>query len=74
MEEFLHGTISRYMKGKKVFGSTKHVLTKEKSCFTNLATFYNNVTSLVDEGRTVDVIYLNYSKAFTTSVVKHSLP
>lgn len=74
MEEFLPGTISRYMKGKRVFKSTKHVLTTGKSCFTNLTTFYVNVTSLVDEGRIVDVIYLNYSKAFTTSVVKHCLP
>lgn len=26
--------------------------------------FYNEVPSLVDEGRSVDVVYLDFSKAF----------
>lgn len=45
-------------------------LRKGRSCLTNLASFYDQVTYLVDEGKVVDNAYLDYSKAFGT--VSHS--
>ena len=38
---------------------------------TNLISFYNWVTRLVDEGKAVHVVYLDFSKAFDT--VFHSI-
>ncbi|PKU44170.1 rna-directed dna polymerase from mobile element jockey-like [Limosa lapponica baueri] len=38
---------------------------------TNLISFYNKVTLLVDEGKAVDVLYLDFSKALDT--VSHSI-
>jgi len=41
-----------------------------RSCLTNLIS-YDQVTCLEDEGKAVDVIYLNFSKAF--DAVSHSI-
>ncbi|KAJ7413920.1 RNA-directed DNA polymerase from mobile element jockey-like protein [Willisornis vidua] len=39
---------------------------KGRSCLTKLISFYDQVTHLVDEGKAVDVAYLDLSKAFDT--------
>ncbi|KAK4806176.1 hypothetical protein QYF61_001099 [Mycteria americana] len=43
-----------------------HEFTKGKSCLTNMITFYDEMTGLVDEGRAVDIVYLDFRKAFDT--------
>ena len=44
---------------------------KGNSCLTNLIAFYDKVTCLVNEGKLVDIVYLDFSKAF--DVVSHSI-
>lgn len=46
--------------------SSQHGIMNGKSCQTNIVAFYDYMTSLVDEARTVDIVYLNFSKAFDT--------
>ncbi|XP_052556154.1 interferon-induced very large GTPase 1-like [Tympanuchus pallidicinctus] len=43
---------------------SQHGLRKSRSCLTNLISFYDLLTRLVDEGKAVDVVCLGFSKAF----------
>ena len=70
-EQFILEVISRHVEEKKVIKITHHGFTQGRSCLTNLIAFYDGVTGWVDEGRTVHVVHLNFSKAFDT--VSHNI-
>ncbi|PKU40953.1 rna-directed dna polymerase from mobile element jockey- hypothetical protein [Limosa lapponica baueri] len=71
MEQLIMGVISEHMEEKKAIRSSQHGFTKGKSCLTNLIAFYDGMTGWIDERRVVDVVYLDFSKAFDT--VSHSI-
>ena len=50
---------------------SQHGFMNGRSCLTNLISFCDKVTRLVDEGKAVDVVYLDFSKAFDT--VTHNI-
>ncbi|XP_064918707.1 ubiquitin-conjugating enzyme E2 K isoform X1 [Columba livia] len=71
MEQLNLGALSGHIKDKKVIRGSQHVFTKGKLCLTNLIDFYEDITRWIDDGRAVDVVYLDFSKAFDT--VSHSI-
>ena len=48
----------------KLINPSQHGFLKEKSCLTNLLCFLEEITKWVDDGSPVDVIYLDFHKAF----------
>lgn len=54
------------IKGKKVTRSSKHGFVKGKTCLAILITFYNKMTSSLNEEITVGVVYLDFNKAFSS--------
>jgi len=65
MEQVILEVIVKQVEEKKVI-SSQHGFTKGKSCLINLVAFYNGMTGWVDEGRVVDVVYLEFRRAFDT--------
>ena len=48
----------------KLINTSQHGFLKAKSCLTNLLCFFEEITKWVDDGSPVDVIYLDFQKAF----------
>uniref|UniRef100_A0A8B9EUS6 Reverse transcriptase domain-containing protein n=1 Tax=Amazona collaria TaxID=241587 RepID=A0A8B9EUS6_9PSIT len=71
LERILLEGMLRHMKTNKVLGDSQHGFTNGKSCLTNLVTFYEGATELMDRGRAFDVISMDFCKAFDT--VSHGI-
>ncbi|GAB0179592.1 mitochondrial enolase superfamily member 1 [Grus japonensis] len=71
MEKIMLGVIKKHLKDNAVIGHSQHGFQRGRACLTNLVSFYDKVTHLVDQGKPVDVIFLDFSKAFDT--VSHSV-
>lgn len=63
MERVINATLGVYL-NKSVLENTQHGFRKGRSCQTNLIEFNDKVGEWLDEGKCVDVLYLDFAKAF----------
>ncbi|KAK4830936.1 hypothetical protein QYF61_014309 [Mycteria americana] len=71
MEQIILIAITWHVEDNQGIKPSQHGFRKGRSYLTNLISFYDKVTRLVDEGKAVDVVCLDFSKAFDT--VSHSI-
>ncbi|KAK4829687.1 hypothetical protein QYF61_006062 [Mycteria americana] len=71
MEQMILSAITQHVENNQGSSPASMGSGKCRSCSTNLISFYDKVTHLVDEGKTVDVVYLDFNKAF--DMVSHSI-
>uniref|UniRef100_A0A803K1Z4 Reverse transcriptase domain-containing protein n=1 Tax=Xenopus tropicalis TaxID=8364 RepID=A0A803K1Z4_XENTR len=65
-EGLLRDHIQNYVVENAIMSSNQHGFMKDRSCQTNLIAFYDEVSKKLDSGDAVDIIYLDFAKAFDT--------
>ncbi|XP_073517620.1 uncharacterized protein [Phyllobates terribilis] len=70
LEGFLRDAILEYLKKNNLMTQYQHGFTRDRSCQTNLISFYEEVSSGLDQGNVVDVVYMDFSKAFDTVLTR----
>ena len=64
MESIVKDAIMLHLTTNHIISSSQHGFMARKSCLTNLLEYLELLTKLVDEGHSVDVVYLDFGKAF----------
>ncbi len=64
LESMLRDVLMEHLERNKLINQSQHGFMQKKSCGTNLLKFLEKVTREVDEGKPVDVIFLDFAKAF----------
>ncbi|CAM5079620.1 unnamed protein product [Natator depressus] len=64
VETIVKNKIVRHIDEHNLLGNSQHVFCKGKSCLTNLLEFFEGVNKHADKGDPVDIVYLDFQKAF----------
>ena len=64
LETIIRDHMMDFLVKHKLINPSQHGFLKARSCLTNLLCFFEEITKWVDEGSPVDVIYLDFQKAF----------
>ncbi|KAK4816049.1 hypothetical protein QYF61_011057 [Mycteria americana] len=70
VEQIVLSAITQHVQDNQVIRPSQHGFRKGRSCLTNLIS-YDKVTCFMDEGKPMDVVYMDFSKAFDT--ISHSI-
>ena len=64
LEKILKKAITKHIMENELLQSSQHGFMAKKSCLTNLLHCLEEVTSILDSGECVDILYLDFAKAF----------
>jgi hypothetical protein len=64
MESVLRDQMMEHLTRHNLISESQHGFMHGKSCCTNLLEFMEGVTGAVDDNKPVDIIYLDFTKAF----------
>ena len=64
MERMIKEDIVHFLESNKLIKDSQHGFRNKRSCLTNLLEFMEKVAKYLDSGEPVDVIYLDFQKAF----------
>ena len=64
LEKIIKEDMVRFLEANNIFSDSQHGFRNKKSCLTNLLEFVNYVSNKIDEGKPVDIAYLDFQKAF----------
>ena len=64
LETIIRDHMMDFLIKHKLINPSQHGFLKARSCLTNLLCFFEEITKWADEGSPVDVIYLDFQKAF----------
>ena len=64
MEKITKEEITSHLDRYDLLNDTQHGFMRGRSCLTNLLTYMEGVTRILDKGKNIDIIYLDFAKAF----------
>lgn len=63
-ESVVNGKLVDFLEKKKIFTDSQHGFRKNRSCVTQLIEFTKTIANEMNQGHEIDVLYLDFSKAF----------
>ena len=70
-ERIILRVTEKHLKDNAIIGHNQCRFTRGKSCLMSLISFYDKVTHLAKQEKPADIIFLDFSRAF--SVVSHNV-
>ena len=64
LESIVRDHIMRYLKINEIITPSQHCFFPNKACMTNLLETLNIITDAVNKGKSVDLVLLDFAKAF----------
>ena len=64
LERLIKDHMVDFLDKHKLLNSSQHGFLKARSCLTNMLCFFEEITKWIDVGSPVDIIYLDFQKAF----------
>ena len=64
METIIRDNMVKFLEDNAILNNSQHGFRNKRSCLTNLLDFFYYIFNVYDESKSVDVVYLDFQKAF----------